>query len=445
MSRAGYSAVKVEVFFDLSATNSDGLFIIGQSLIEGTDVLAGEVATDITEWCYAVSTARGRSRELDTQQTGTCQVRLRNYDGRFLPDVLNALSPYAGEVFPGKRVRVAMAANDQPIFDGRIDDWHYQFDVDGRVDAWFEAIDALGSLASMSFDDWSSTAGQTPGERLDDVLDRPEVDWGPARSIGTGVTTLQADAISWGSNVLNYCALVAATDRGLFFAARDNTLTFIGRDELVLAATAFNDDPSLILTDDLSSISASWSLEDWEIDSWELGVATGGVPFAAIEVASSSELLFTQVGVDREGGTLQTVTSATARDAYGPRSLQLVGLLMETDDQANSLARYLLGQYSQPQNRVSSITVILDSLDPSSPIDYRVPLYEIGDIVKVKWTPTGSSSVVEQLSVVEGKFHQITVDGVHTCRLALSPADNLSGFIIGDAQFGVIGVSRIAF
>jgi hypothetical protein len=174
-------------------------------------------------------------------------------------------------------------------------------------------------------------------------------------------------------------------------------------------------------------------------------VSTGGVPFAAIDIASSSELLFNRVGVDREGGVLQTVSSQSSQDAYGVRALQVVGLLVETDDQSLSLARNLLDQYSQPANRVSSVTVILDVLDPSSHIDYRVPLHDLGDMVKVKWTPRGTSTPVEQLSIVEGKYHQVTIDGLHTVRYALSPADNLSGFIIGDAKFGVIGVSKIAF
>ena len=645
--RSGYSAVKVEVFFDLSALNADGLFIIGESTIEGDDVIAGEVATDVTEFVYALSTARGRSRELDTQQTGTCQVRLRNYDGRFLPESLNAVSPYVGEIFPGKRVRVSMAANDEPIFAGRIDEWHYEFDPSGRVDAWFEAIDSLGILASMSFNDWTSTAGQSPGARLNAVLNRSEVDWGPSRNIGTGVSTLQSDAVSWGSNVLNYCALVAATERGLFFASRDDTLTFVGRDELVSRATLFDGQladarhvlvggfssstPTNILSGtfdgsaytvrpdswtetlsflvtDLSSdvhltgtsnanaavvVSASGLLQLFQADDdagffqvyseggivevgrrywlrstmdftnptastlelstdgvtffnvaaywvgdsangllnlsrtsdyvvghhittgsyttpqsriyeWSrsyvnptdgnrsvgftlddlselpsvlpegepsggigssslttfagvVGVAgrpvdfdvltdgTNGVAFSNIEVSSSSELLFNRVAVDREGGALQTVSSTASQEKYGVRSLQVVGLLLETDDQSLSLARNLLGQYSEPQNRVSAVTVILDVLDPADPADRLIPLHDMGDIVKVVWTPTGTSSQVEQLSIVEGKFHQVTVDGLHTVRYALSPADNLSGFIIEDARFGVIGQSKIAF
>jgi hypothetical protein len=219
VTTAGYAPVTVEVFFDLTVTgNTEGYFIIGESLIGGTDVLSGEVATDITEYVYEVNTSRGRSRELDTIQTGVATVRLRNYDARFLPDEWNASTPFPDQIVPGKRVRIAMAANSEPIFDGRIDEWHYEYSPTGEVDAWFDAIDALGSLASMSFDDWDSTASQTPGERINDVLDRAEVDWGPNRSIGDGVATLASDAVSWGSNVLNYISLCAATDRGFFFA-----------------------------------------------------------------------------------------------------------------------------------------------------------------------------------------------------------------------------------
>ena len=448
MTRAGYSAVKVEVFFDQASLDSEGYFVIGSSLIEGTDLIAGEVATDITEWCYAVSTSRGRSRELDAIQTGVASVRLRNYDARFLPDEFYAATaeqlvdelgdpivdefgdpvtvdtnpPYVGQIFPGKRVVISMAANSEPIFAGKIDEWNYAYQVDGSVDASFEAIDAMGALAAMSFDDWTTTVGDTPGERFTAVLDRSEVDWGPNRQLGTGVTTLQSDSVTWGSNVLNYCSLIAATDRGFFYASRKNTLTFKGRDELALAATQFADAAADILADDGT-----------------------GIDFAAIEIASSSELLFNRVGVDREGGTLQTVSSTASQEAYGVRSLQITGLLMETDDQADSLARNLLDQYSEPQARVASITVILDTLNPGSSDDVKVPLHDLGDMVKVRWTPVGSTTQVEQLSLVEGKYHDITVDGLHTVRYALSPAENLTGFIIEDTLFGVIGTSKIAF
>ncbi len=422
MTTAGYAPVRVEVFFNQAALDTEGDFVISSSLIEGTDVIAGDVSVDITDYVYAVSTARGRSRELDTIQTGTCRVALRNYDGRFLPEEFNAAGPYVGDVFPGKRVRVSMAANDAAIFTGRVDEWHYSYDVSGEVDAWFEAVDGLGALASASFDDWTTTAADTPGDRINAVLDRPEVDWGPARDIGTGVSTLQSDSITWGSNVLNYCSLVAATDRGFFFASRENQLTFIGRDELALRATVFADDPADILADDGT-----------------------GVAFSGIEIASSSELLFNRVGVDREGGALQTVEAPASQEAYGVRSLQVTGLLNETDDQSLSLAANLLDQYSQPQSRVAAVTVILDSLDPGSTTDVKVPLHDIGDMVKVKWTPVGTSTQVEQLSLVEGKYHQTTVDGLHTVTYALSPADQLAGFIIGDAKYGVISTSKISF
>lgn len=424
MSRSGYAGVKVEVFFDLSALDTDGLFVVGASTLSpGTDVLAGDVATDITSAVYDVAVTRGRSRELDAIQTGTCRVRLRNYDGNFLPDELNSAGAYLGQVLPGKRVRVSMLANDAPIFVGRIDEWRYRFDGGGEVDAEFEAVDAMGQLASMSFNDWTTTAGDLPGERIEAVLDRAEVDWGPARSIGDGVTTLQSDEVSWGSNVLNYCSLVAATDRGFFFASRDGLVTYLGRDDLTERVTLHVADPSLTLvpTDDGS-----------------------GIPFTDIQTTSSSELLFNRVGVDREGGALQTVSSTVSQSAYGVRSLQVGGLLMETDEQAARLAGVLLGQYSEPQVRASAVSVVLDALDPADEVHASAARFDLGDVVCLEWTPTGGTPV-DQLSLVEGVEFRFVLSGASTLSLSLSPTENLSGFIIGNDTFGVIGTSKIAF
>jgi len=157
---------KVEVYF--GNTETPGSVFVFDDPVKGvlnsaTYVLGGDllVATDITSACYDISIRRGRSRELDEIQAGTCAVRLRNYDGRFLPELLSITDPFgAGNITPGKRVRVSVF--DIALFDGIIDDWEYEFGADLEVDAGFVAADALASLARKSFDAWTTTHHRPP-------------------------------------------------------------------------------------------------------------------------------------------------------------------------------------------------------------------------------------------------------------------------------------------
>jgi len=373
----------------------------------------GQVPTDITDACYEVSINRGRSRELDEIQAGTCAVRLRNYDGQFLPDELSDGSyPFgAGNLTPGKRVRVSVY--DIALFDGVIDDWEYEFDKNGQVDAGFVAADALASLARKSFDEWTATAAQTAGPRLTAILDRAEVDFGANRSLDTGVSTLQGDLVTWGSNVLSYAQLVVKSEQGRLFAAADGVLTFKDRHALVDSATVveFADDGT-------------------------------GITFSGVKVSTSSELLANRVSVDREGGTAQTSTNATSVAKYGVRQLSLGGLLLDSDSQAADMAAFLSGIYAEPPTRIASLQVFLDSLTVAEQV--QVLSLDLSQVVSVTWTATGGAAMT-QLSVVEGISHSTSFDGLHVVDLALSPVSQTESFILDDLTLGVLDSGALTY
>lgn len=411
-------APTVEVFFDLAETGGD--FFTFNDDVKGefdntTYTLAGDIAQDITDYCYAIGVQRGRSRELDEIEAGTCEVRLRNYDGRFLPRSLDPDAvdpPYLDNIRPGKRVRVSVEG--VAIFDGIIDDWNFQFDADLRVDAWFVASDALASLARKSFDAWTATAAQTAGPRLTAVLNRGEVGYPANRSIDVGSSTLQGDSVSWGSNVLNYCQLVVKSELGRLFAAADGVLTFKERLALVNpAATAtFADDGS-------------------------------GIGFNGIVVDSSSTLLANRVGVDREGGTLQTTENDASIALYGVRQLSLPGLLLDSDVQSKDMADFLSSIYSSPQTRIAELVVYLDALSDADRA--QVVGLDLADVVSVLWTATGASSATTQVSVVEGVRHSTSYDGLHVVTLALSPVTQTEVFVFDDDVLGVFDSGVFAY
>jgi hypothetical protein len=235
---------QVTAYFTLARSNE--FLTLGDPVYGalGDYPLIGDTAYDITGDAFHVSVSRGRSsRVFEDIPPAVATVQLYNMDRDFDPN--HATSPYVGNVVPGKRV--VLATNFVTYFDGFVEDINYEYDVDGMSVASFVLVDALGSLARMEFDEWTTTA-QLPGQRVTAVLNRTEVLFGANRSIADGVFTLQADNVSWGSNVLNYLQLVAKSDFGYLYASRQGTLTFKVSAALVDYATGafqINHDRSL--------------------------------------------------------------------------------------------------------------------------------------------------------------------------------------------------------
>lgn len=406
----------VTAYFDLAG--ADNLFVLDDPirglLDDVTYVLAGDIATDISGYVTEVSVRRGRLRVLDEITVGVASVRANNFNREFDPTYASAA--FAGNVIPGKQV--TFATNGITIFDGRIDDWNFEYplDLDSRV--MFEVADCLAQLGTAQFDAWTTTAGQTPGERITAVLDRSEVRFPATRNIGTGVSTLQADAVSWGSNVLNYCQLVAKCDLGQFFAAKDGTLTFYGRDHTYtsVGAPIFADDGS-------------------------------GIPYSAVQIDYGTELLFNRVSVDAPGFTKQTATDETSITTYRQvRSLSLGSLPFDSEAQALGLAEYVLAHYANPDARLASITLLLHGLTDTEVTS--VLNLDIGSVVEVRFTPNGVGDQIDKICLVEGIEHRIR-PAFHAVTLSLSNlAEGFVGdaFILDDATLGLLdGTSVLSY
>ena len=407
-------ATTVTAFFDLSATGGDFLTLNSTAnkgkLDNAAAILAGDIATDITADTMRVSVRRGRDSQLFTDiPAGRASVQLQNRTRTYDPNY--ASSPYAGNVRPGKRVSIASAGVS--IFDGVIGDWNLEYDVGGQSLAFAECVDALGQLGRMEFDAWTATASQTAGPRITAALDRSEVAFTSNRSIDTGVSVLQGDSVSWGSNVLNYLQLVTRSDLGRFYASRTGVVTF--RDRLdplnVGIAVTFTDDGT-------------------------------GVPFQGIAMSYGSELLYNRVGIDREGGTLQTVSNAASQALYGASSLSETGLLLNSDTQSLDMANYLLGIYDEPELRVAELVVELAPLTSAQQVS--VLSLDIASVISVTWTPNGVAPSLSRDCIVEGIAHDITPDS-HTVTLSLGDADRRSFLQLDDAVFGVLDSNVLAF
>lgn len=410
-------ALSVVAYFELDA--QPGNFLTLDDPVKGklNDVLyplAGPVATDITEFVRGYSVTRGRNRQIDEITAGVATIEAKNFAREFDPDYVDG--DFYGDLLPGRRVTLAI--DGSTIFDGNIDDWDFTYDVGGESTVTFEAVDALGRLAAMEFDEWTTTDGQSPGARLTAVLDRPEVAFPPAqRDIDTGTSTLQDDTVAWSTNVLNYAQLVARSDLGVLFASRRNTLTFYGRNRPVTGIGA------PVLSDDGT-----------EIDYTNLSRARG------------TELLFNRVGLARLNGSEETFTNVDSTQIYGVRSLTIGGLLMDSDQQTVDMAYHLLNLYQDPQPRIASVTVALDGISDAD--RKTIVELDIGSVVRVVYTPNGVGDPIDKFCMVEGVNPAGSVHGLHRFTLFLSNlADAFSGqpFTLNSTEFGVLDTDRLTF
>lgn len=424
--------IAVEAVFGLP---NPGDFIVGTSLVGGTDVVATGY-NPITSSAELVTIRRGRwSQVTDVIDAGDMTVQVLNLDRKFDPTY--TLSPYYGRVRPGVGIRVRAQASPgiadgsgalltdesgAPLLDGvtdvarslmtgQADELGFEYDVSGRSVTIFRGTDALGQLGAAEFDAWTST-GTSVTTKLAAVVQRPEVAFPTFRtSFGAGVETLQSDSVSWGSNVLNYMQLIARSEIGFLWADADNTLTFRNRTV-----------PGTVAS------SATFG--------------TGGIAYQSI-AAKYGEFLFSRVGVDREGGTQQTAqVSNLARwqAANGsPRTLKLGGLLLASDARSLALANYLLTQYSTPTWQVSELGV---ELAPLSTADTNTMLgLDIGSVVTVGFTPNDIAPAITQKCLVQGVQHEIA-PGSHRMTLSLIAAP-VALFVVGTSLVG--GTDVIGF
>ena len=407
-------SVRVQAFFNLSASGGSYLTLNSTAgkgkLNDAAAILAGDIATDISDDVTRINIRRGRDSQLFADMpAGRWTVQLDNQDRTY--DPLYSSSPYVGNIVPGKRVQIT--ANGVSIADGSVEDWNFEFGPTELSTAFMECADALAQLAAAEFDEWTTTAGETAGPRITAVLNRPEVNYTLNRDIGTGISTLQADTVSWGSNVLNYCNLVAASDLGWFYASRTGSVTFEDRHTNLnaTAAVAFSDNGT-------------------------------SLPFTAISVAYGSEKLFNRIGIDRVGGTKQTANDTASQATYRVRSLTQSGLLLDSDTQAADMATYLLGIYDQPELRISSLTCELAILSEAE--QNSVLSLDITSLVQVTFTPNSVGSAIVRTCIVEGIAHDITPTQ-HVVTLSLGDTDRRSFVRLDDTIFGRLDSNVLAF
>lgn len=400
------SVPAVVIDLELNQVES-GEFVVGSSLVGGSDVI-GDGLSRVESSGVQCSIRRGRWGQLfDDFEAASVSVTFNNEDRRFDPSYADG--DFFGELVPGRDIEIS--AGGIRVFTGFVQDYDLEYDVSGRSVTLVRATDALGRLGAIEFDAWTNTA-QYATSKLTAICERSEVLWPgtlrdfiPAEFIilgtVTGQVTLAQEAVSWGSNVLNYMRLISKSDwLSWLFASADGVLT-------------------LRPVVQFASLDNSWTPT--------VVAAFGGsdIPFQTISAQYGSERLYAEVSVDTPYIDAQTATVADPeawQNTYGPiRRLSIpellltgftspppLALLFSSEDFVMQLSDDLLAFYEAPAFRITEFSVELAALGTS---DQETVLgIDIADAIDIEFTPNGVGDPISQTLVVQGVGHDITPD-----------------------------------
>ena len=374
-----------------------------------TGTLGGLAYADLTSIVLSVSIRRGRNRQLDQFNAGTAQVVFNN-NSRIL-DPLNTASIYYPYVLP--RSPIIIYANGTPIYTGFVEDWNldYQNANQGRMVA--RCVDTFGTLANQQLNAFTPSA-QTSGLRVDAVLNRPEVAYQGARSIGTGSSNLGAYAVSQDTNVLNYLQQINTSEQGYLFTAADGTLIFKGRSSVLnpVAGASFTTDGT-------------------------------GIPYNSLVSEYGSELLYNYIVGQSDAGAAQTSSDENSIALYQTQNYNLLNLLNSTTTEVAGLTSYLLGKYANPVVRFTGVSCELAALNSAQwSTIFAIDLTSIISVQKTYSTGTPLSQT--QTLITSGIEHRI-VPGSHKVSFTMESTDGNQYLTLNDAIFGTLNNNLLSF
>lgn len=401
---------KVEVAFELTVGDTPYFRLddpVKGKLNNTNYRLAGPIWIDITSKVAAVNIKRGKNRELERYNAGNASIVLHNEDRTF--DPLNGSSPYAGNIIPRRAVRVSTSGYTQ--FTGVIEDWNLDYDVSGKSTASIIAADAFTLIAQQSLTAGTATT-QTTGERINAVLSMPSVAWPlTQRNIDTGSSQVGADVWTTDLNALSYMQSVEASEQGQLFMDRNGYVRFVNG-----AVTPTSELASVLFTDE-----------------------GDGIPYTSATISYGTELLYNSVTVTAPGYTAQA-NNTESQALYGITTTD-VDTLLSTANAVTSLSQYWVAKYGEPEYRFQDLVVSLDGLTGEQAISALN--IELGDIVRVTFTPNGIGDAIARYAQVNKIEHSIGVDR-HEVTYGFASLQ-FAFLVLNDSGFGILDSNALAF
>lgn len=409
--------IKVELGLDLGYDDPTSFTLDDpiKGVLDGTTfTLGGPKFFDIANRLVSVNTNRGKSQALDRIDAGVSGITVDNSDRVF--DPLYESGIYYGQLIPRREVRIS--ANNYPVMYGYIDDFDIQYEPGKESTVRIDLSDAFSVFANSKLDTITPPS-ELSGARINRVLDLPEVSW-PAdkREIDPGNTIMLDADIAQDVQTLSYLQLVETSEFGTVFIAKDGKVVFRERN-------AVPNTPSIVFSDEIVA-----------------GFYTG-IQFADLNIVYGSENLYNRIVLTNadlvpEEAIAEDIES---QNLYGVRAYTPSGLLVQEPTDLQFLADFLLARFKDPQYRFEAVTVILDTLSTLN--QDAVLNLEIGDIVQVRFVPSGIPPAIEQYCRIIGINHNWTASS-KSITFSLERLD-FSIFILDSPTLGVLDSDRLSY
>jgi hypothetical protein len=377
---------------------------------------------DVTESVTQISVRRGRQDIGDQFSAGTMTFTINDVDGIFNP--FDDTSPFYNtpEALPGlsplravELIRYTTTDVPEYLYRGKIVNYDYNFALDGIDTVTVYCSDNFYLLSQTYMDELNVTV-ETSGERIETVLDLPEVDYpaGAARNISPGTVDLGHDAaytVPAGTNVLSYLSQINETaEFGRLFMSRAGVLTFTPRVGNTLSGSVadFHDDGT-------------------------------NIPFDNLGITFESDSVTNRALVQNLGGAVATADELDSQALFFIQTNSISSSLLD-DTELAAAATYLLDPY--PEARYNSVETIFGALTDAQ--RDTVAVIDINDTISIeKNFVTGSTitTLAQELSV-EGIEHEITLTG-HRVRLFTSPTTIVYELILDDATYGTLDALNV--
>ena len=420
IAQAGNYSLLVDTGYDVNSFTLDSAT---KGLLDGTFPLGpGSDFADITDSATQISIKRGRRDIGDQFGAGTMTFTINDVDGIFnpfdetgpfynTPDALPGLAPLRAV----ELIRYDDNDNPQYLYRGKVVNYNYNFALDGIDTVTVFCSDAF-YLLSQTFMDELNVAVETSGERIETVLDLPEVQFptGAARNIDPGTVDLGHDAaytVPGGTNVLGYLLQINQTaEFGRLFMSRSGVLTFTPRVGTTLSA------PVIDFMDDGT-----------------------GVPYDGLGITFEADAVTNRVYIENLGTTNATANDLASQALFFVQTNSITNSLLD-DTELAAAATYLLN--GTPEARYNSVETVFGALTDTQ--RDTVAAVDISDTVSIQRTfVTGSTTTtLAQELAVEGVEHEITLDG-HRVLLFTSPTTIVYELILDNAEFGIIDALNV--
>jgi hypothetical protein len=369
-----------------------------------SDSSAPALVIDVTDVTRSINIKRGRDILLDTYQAGSATVRIYDQNGRFNPQ--NTSSDLFGQLTPLRKLRISAnyLGTSYYLFSGYTTTYTYTYDQAEQVSyVDITAVDGfrLFNLANITTVT-GAVNGDDTGERIGKILDTvafPD----SMRTFDTGNSLVQADPATT-RTALNAIKNAEFSEQGAFYMDAEGQAVFKNR----------------------SNVVASAGTTPIEFNQ------TGDIPYKNLAFAFDDKLIINQATITRIGGVAQFAQDSGSVATFFPHSVNYDNLVVQTDTEANNIARIYVSTRSTTSIRIDSMLV--DLLDPDVPTNTMLAMDYFTNVDISNIQPDGST-ITKNLQV-QGINWDITPNRWLATLTTLEPITD--GFIIGNTTYGVL-------